>query len=389
MIRNTTLPGTHRGALSLVEYLPAHIPLKLRKALSGRRLFIEAAASVRERFLEQDSSAYEDLQRDILSRAYKDAELSPNHIPLDIFLDNFCCELEYRAEPDLRKPYGSLIEAIVQGMKRRAGEICCNTCSPFRPKICNGGDEDQHIVDSGGLCIESFRKMFKLSLDVTAKYYNDLGHVPNTCHPEVVLHTRFTERIPNDIPGGFFVNGITSFGITNTGRLRSEICLELCVRRFDWNTYLVLPYVMFHECISHAFYGISFGRRREITKPDDVFAEGWMDFVACEIMTEVLKGVSTLGIQQTLVFPSDHLLTGVRYHSNRSNINNALDINESQYAIHRAIGKDAADKVCYLIERLSESPQQAWRKFLNLSFNLNVGRFEIQELEVFVRNIRP
>jgi hypothetical protein len=371
------------------EYEPSHIPLMLRKALSGRSLFIEAAALFRLDFTAQNASlAFSNLEQDLFNRA---AETSPNTIPLDRFLENLCIEIEQRAEVDAKKPHGNLVKKLVAEMKHRAGKVKCSSCSPLSPRVCDGGQNDHDIVHRGGQCIESFRSMFDFALRIATEYYEKIGKIPSVLFPKVFLSTRLVNSPPNDIPGNYFVNGVTYYEAAGDGGSRSIVKLEVYVDKFDWNTYLVVPYVMFHECISHAFYSLSPASGNNIRKstgPDDPFAEGWMDLVAYEVMKEVLQGRSVIAIQPSLAFLTDHLDTGTRCHLSRANINDAPGTKKSQHAIQRAVGRDAADKFRFLMERLPESSNQAWSEFLHFSFNLNAGSFTASALSTFVWKLR-
>jgi hypothetical protein len=62
------------------------------------------------------------------------------------------------------------------------------------------------------------------------------------------------------------------------------VVVGLNVPKFDWETYLGLEYVLFHECISHCFAGFA------DVQPSDSFAEGWMDLVAFRAMESYLDG---------------------------------------------------------------------------------------------------
>lgn len=64
--------------------------------------------------------------------------------------------------------------------------------------------------------------------------------------------------------------------------------LTLATDDFDEDTLSALPFVLFHECISHVMQG-PWRVERELPHPDSQFAEGWMDLAAWTVYEQVLN----------------------------------------------------------------------------------------------------
>ena len=125
----------------------------------------------------------------------------------------------------------------------------CTACSTKRPLVCNGGMEDDEIVNTNGQCIDPFRKMFDVTLAIAQRYYLEYGTgFSDTQLPVIAFTTGFTQekgtRNPYQV---IFVSGETDHDSSVT--TLSQVRLIFCVRKFDWPTYMATFYVLMHECV--------------------------------------------------------------------------------------------------------------------------------------------
>src|SRR5262249_34234523 len=104
-----------------------------------------------------------------------------------------------------------------------------------------------------------------------------------------------------------------------TSKPHSRIIFHVCVKDFDSMTFMAFPYVMFHECIAHAFHGIyPQNQERKSSKPSDRFSEGWMDWVSYKIIEEILSSYGPAAeLRGEIAFPNERLLRAQNFHQSR------------------------------------------------------------------------
>jgi hypothetical protein len=159
----------------------------------------------------------------------------------------------------------------------------------------------------------------------------------------------------------------TEFG---TEELSAKVFLRISPRWLDWKTIAALPRALLHEYIAHVPQGPHLGTRRH---PDanDVFAEGWMDYIAHHIHRSVLE-------QNGLVVPlSDCFLLALtdsyhdaaeRFLSARCSVEDGNPI-----AAARSEGAAAARQMHDLLRRLPETAGHADEYLFRLSLGLNAS----------------
>jgi hypothetical protein len=374
----------------------SHVPLKARKALCGRWTFLDVARSRELSFFRVGrESDFKVLREKVVGTTRKAFVNSPNDQPLDGFIQKELVPL-LEAETAALPP-DDLAREFVGELKRRVEGISCQRCSGSSGKVCCGAPDDDETVASGGECLAPIRALFEFARDSAVHYYRKFGtQIPEVGLPEVVLSTDYVRRKPHDVPVEFFVGGSTGYCDAD-GRPMSEVRLILWVEEFDWNTFLAALYVLFHECVSHAFQGITqtcgkgwltapscaldtqcvgvaTAAGREATGRDDAFSEGWMDHVAHELMSESLRDRAAPFPNAWLDAP-DYLQTAGRFHAARQKYDlpsGVLSTDASEYAILCAEGVLAAQNFCSLFERVLECRTAAREAFFRISFDLNM-----------------
>jgi hypothetical protein len=280
--------------------------------------------------------------------------------------------------------YGKLglFSELKNALDLRGKAMSCTLCSKFPPNVCNGTDEDDQIVNAGAACLAPLEEMFDIAHAIARHYYRKYGTLMSG-NPEVVFGTEnFSQSKPDvrphDLPVRFFVNGETKY-FDQPPEMHAKVVLKIPVRAFDTNTYLSTLYILFHECIVHAFRAIFPKASRSGTKDEDRFVEGWMDWISFEILSKVLNGDWPILRRWNLSFLRARQDRALRFHVARIDPDSEFC---SKFASSRATGRSAAIKVSNFFKSACSKP---WEKFLQMSFDLNMmSDFDEGKRESFV-----
>lgn len=364
---------------------PSHLSLWQRKVLSTRLMFLEAAQPAKLDFVRIGPDAiakFDMLRHELFTLAdepFKNRRMHKTG-PLDAFLQQVLTQFDQYVE--LRKaPHEDLVEPLAQNFRQKITSIACNYCTPLS-QVCNGinPERDAEIVAKGGHCIAPLLDHFRTALEVTKKYYQEFSplfqRLPETHLPDILFSTKFSLEKPHSFPVPFGVGGSTVYE-EDPSQPASHVHLHLQVEEFDWETYMAVPYVLFHECLSHAFYGVGpIDYPREEPEPDDMFTEGWMDWVAFRILEEVIERKGPAGEwTYALLFSDEQHSIGRRFHDSRYEHHSTKRYNDSSAYSPDLLeyGRKAAKRLAYLLAQsfpgLNEDP---WTAFLNISLDLNL-----------------
>jgi hypothetical protein len=206
-------------------------------------------------------------------------------------------------------------------------------------------------------------------------YANNATNFNTTNLPVVAFSTSPYQDTPPGVPIDCFVGGATQY-LTDGMRNVSRVELRLTTKNFDRKAYLAALYILFHECMCHVYR-----YTHEVSEPDSYFAEGWMDWIAYETLVRLLgsRGGSPLQLGR-LGFARARLDVAGELHRSRVNTDG---YGASEFAVARATGKDAADRLLFLFERLLESQAEAWNWLLRLSLDLTLSAYSERELNSF------
>jgi hypothetical protein len=374
----------------------SHIPLNRRKALCGRWVFLDVARSRQLAFFARRRESDFRILQEKLVRATNEAIIaSPNAHRLDLFLQRqMVAALE--AETAGLQP-NDLARQFTSEVKRRVAAISCEECSGSKSVCCGDPENDDRIVAARGDCIAPIRALFEWTRDTAMQWYRTYGtQVPAFGLPEVKLSTEHTGRPPHDVPVELYVGGSTFYS-SDDQRQVSEIRLTFWVEQFDWGTFLATLYVLFHECVSHAFQGITpsiieplaggpgcalypegiggpTAVDREGTGRDDAFSEGWMDYIAYELMLDALK-TRAVPVPDGWIDDPEYGDMAGRFHAARRTYNllsGQPSTRVSQYAMVCAEGRQAAQNFLRVLEKVLESRSSAREALLRASFDLNM-----------------
>lgn len=141
------------------------------------------------------------------------------------------------------------------------------------------------------------------------------------------------------------------------------LTLQLAPAKFDSATLAALPFLLFHECVSHVLQGPQ-GREREVPGNGSAFAEGWMDKAAWEVFSTV-HPATILPYECARTF---YTAGGARAHEARHDPQT-----EGRDAWLRTLGWQAASRALEFFQQELGSVAEARSVFLRLSFEWNTS----------------
>ncbi|MGB9181584.1 MAG: hypothetical protein WCB68_20310 [Pyrinomonadaceae bacterium] len=360
-----------------------HIGSLKRKELCGRLFYYDTVQPYKEIFTEDGAGPALDALRQALFVFIADEMNNPTNGNSSVsFLSNLISRFSRSAEPGLEK-HPKLLETVTTAVQERGKEISCANCSSAI-LVANG----EEIVGDKGCCMSSLRQMFEIAYEVAKIYYSKFTTHPLNSLPEVVFSTKHSRDMSDlhDLPIRYAITGSTEYCSLGE-QYWSAVNLKMCIEDFDFDSYMAVPYILFHECIAHAFHGIvPSPHARKPSEPEDGFAEGWMDYVAFKIMEEVMYGKGPAKhLNSKVKFTDAHHHRSYNLYFSRVDLDIQHPYKPSKYAIHRKSGHNAASKVHRVLERLPESYKYTWDLFLQMSFDLNMLQsFEPIQRQQFV-----
>jgi hypothetical protein len=175
----------------------------------------------------------------------------------------------------------------------------------------------------------------------------------------------------------------TEFGIGD--HPTAQVMVKIAPRWLDVETIAALPRLLLHEYIAHVPQGPHAGRRLH---PDagDMFAEGWMDYIAHRIFKDVLERTGpSLELGNSLVpaWIPLHEEAAERFYNARCALADG-----DRIAAARCEGAVAARQLHDLLRRFPATRDRADEYLYRLSFGLNVSRFGNVARARFVANVR-
>jgi hypothetical protein len=376
---------------------PRHISLRHRNVLSGRLLGMpelrrKASALPASPFKEALAALRSELK--IWTRA---ALNTSNFVPLDSFLQSIPIQLRSVATGWALRDASiqSVLDKTVSDVQRQMGSVCCAQCAGPGSPICQGEnvDADSVIVEKGGQCILPLKETFHVAAEIARAYYRRFAKKQFQNVPaKILFHTKEEGGKPHQfdlslVP--FQVSGVTEFEVTAT-KWVTIVSLVLWVEEFDWDTYLACPYVFLHELICHAFKR-PFPQSARESKQPDIFAEGWMDWVALLILEKEYPNLASWwqsvakaqkNSTKKPAFPlrdRGQVKVARMYHEGRLNCDHE---NAPPVCVDWQRGKEAAEKLRDLMQVLVDDYVEAFFEF-SLRFNLLPLPWE--DVEKFIR----
>lgn len=291
-----------------------------------------------------------------------------------------------RLDYDLKQTASEVHRAVQQWIKDSAvlaacfsqfdtavGAVCCDTCknaalvrTPLLPcEICHGNKRlDSVVVANAGDCIQQIHALFATAYEIASGYYERAGI------PQQELATVFfsTNALAPDDPRENLPPEVHAIGNVDIHMRGSMVELSIQSEAFDRDTYDSLFYILLHECVCHAFQGcVDVTGARAALGNSDSFAEGWMDYIAHLILTQVTSGTGPFGDRWWPRLNGEPVADmGSRIHIYRTG-----QSRPGLRAQYRK-AKSAAAAIRQAFAALLESRSRAEEKLIELSIRMNV-----------------
>ena len=230
--------------------------------------------------------------------------------------------------------------------------------------------------------------MYEIAVKNAQSFYTRLSTQPFT--PEKVkmlFSTGHTVDLSHPFPNEYSISGCTTYHDESPASLVSEVELVFNISGFNWDTHLACLYVLFHECVSHAYQGMLLQHAtRRATEPRDSFAEGWMDWISLKVLEAALlaDSVSVINLGQSC---DEVAKVADTYHRSRLSFEHFKQEKHKKDSVHWNVGVRAAQKFYKLLGILPETKESQEDLFLQISFDLNLLECDMHKLEIFVWNI--
>jgi hypothetical protein len=165
----------------------------------------------------------------------------------------------------------------------------------------------------------------------------------------------------------------------------AQVFVKIAPRWLDQETVAALPRLLLHEYIAHVPQG-PFTSRRLHPDPSDMFAEGWMDYIAHQILKDALERRGPSQALGDALIPTWALLyeeAAERFFNSRNSL-----ADDDRAAAARREGAATARQLHDLLRRLPQTAKAADEFLYKLSFSLNVSRLNNVSRARFVANVR-
>lgn len=228
------------------------------------------------------------------------------------------------------------------------------------------------------------KKLTDAAAEAAADYYERFAAVPDELWQSTF--TRFS-----------WANGMISLSFVSTIHVQlwtefekydypaARVMVKIAPRWLDLDTIAALPRCLLHEYVAHVPQGPHSGRRLH---PDasDMFAEGWMDYIAHLIFKEVMRkqGPSLeLCVSPDPVWIDLHEQAADRFFSARRALSDS-----DRTAAARYLGVATARQLHVVLGRLRETKDSSDEHLYRLSLALNVSPLGNVARARFVANVQ-
>jgi len=268
------------------------------------------------------------------------------------------------------------IKEVTSQLNEAKGNIKCLRCAKnVKTEICDDTQKDFTKIMEGGECLSIFNELFETTCSKALVYYSKF--FPEVNFNKMLVITFATRPIadpPHRRNLALYLNGRTEY-FDNESRAKAVIFLELYLKDFNWESFLSIPYILFHEVFIHAFDSVlPAGLTREAyTDQTSVFLDGWMDYVALMILKDEVDDCPFMETYNFITKANNEFFT----HGKRLYLalENCDDPEEGSFAPERYKAHQAANRIEALFKKhFSKSDyNQGKEMFLDISFGLNVN----------------
>jgi hypothetical protein len=187
------------------------------------------------------------------------------------------------------------LNELVKSLRNHTCKKCFEDkqCSEEKEYWCKPNGETYDNIHSRGACIAPLKALFKELHEWVGSLWRDLASnagMPSL--PVIVFSTRspdFHEDDAEPIIEEFDIGGFALSECDDDGAFYTQVGLVIRRNAFDWPQYSILPYILLHEILCHAFQSLGRPTSRPNAEPSDAWSEGWMDCVAYELAQEWLE----------------------------------------------------------------------------------------------------
>lgn len=242
----------------------------------------------------------------------------------------------------------------------------------------------------------------RLVAEYEAAPYDPLKKLADAAARAAADHYRKFAAVPDELwqstfPRFSWVNGETGLSFVSTIHVQlwtefgnhdyptARVMVKIAPRELDQETIAALPRSLLHEYVAHVPQGPHSGRRLH---PDanDMFAEGWMDYIAHLIFKEAMQrqGPSIeLSVSPDLTWIDLHEQAAERFFNARRAFTNS-----DRTAAARYLGAATARQLHLLLGRLRETQGSPDEYLYRLSLGLNVSHLSNAARKVFAANVQ-
>lgn len=285
-------------------------------------------------------------------------------------------------DPDSLQTPGQFLRNLVRRLNDEVRNVSDAARSAAQPVL-----EELGILVAGyeAAPYDPLGKLAGAAAATAAGYYQAFGaEVPDELWESTYPRFSFV----NGLIGMSFVSTIhvqlwTEFGIDDYPT--AQVMVKIPPRWLDQETIAALPRSLLHEYVAHVPQGPHSGKRLH-PDPSDMFAEGWMDYIAHRIFRAVLErqgpSFELGGILAPTWIPL-HEEAAERFFAARC----ALADGDRTAAARRE-GVAAARQLHDLLRRLTATKDSADEYLYRLSFGLNVSQLGNVARARFAANVR-
>jgi hypothetical protein len=275
----------------------------------------------------------------------------------------------------------------------------------FLRNLLNGlEDEVRNVSDASRSAAQPvLEELGVLVAEYEAAPYDPLGKLTGAvARTAVAYYQAFDAEVPDELwqstfPRFSFVGGKIGLSFVSTIHVQlwtefghddfpaAQVMVKIPPRWLDQETIAALPRSLLHEYVAHVPQGPHSGRRQH-PDPGDMFAEGWMDYIAHCIFKAILERRGP-----SLVLGDSLAPTWILLHEEAAGrfFNARCALTESdRTAPARREGVEAARQLHDFLRLLPATKERADEYLYRLSLGLNVSQLGHTARERFAANVR-
>jgi hypothetical protein len=235
------------------------------------------------------SRARSERDRDVLASIRQTADLMPGGSGLQAhfdYLSEYIKTQQAHFAGDISEDFSDALNQVVAALP---GHHC--GCCSAKNKPCAKGVSTFTNVDRklGGRCIAPLKRRFAELQRWVQGLVRELpacsSYAKATIQFSTINWNFYDER---HIVQKFSVGGYAVSYPLGDGHA-TRVSLAIRDKSFQWEQFCMLPYVLLHEILCHAFQSLDNPVVRGDAHPADAWSEGWMDRLAFELALEWLK----------------------------------------------------------------------------------------------------